>query len=147
MVLKELQVWFTTLFKKRKKVLAEIWLFLTNLPVTKKHKKQKKTLQKISFIVFWEFSKFYWIFISPQVKGGVIITYKDSMYEFHHQLLNEFRLRILRNLEISGNCLNFIEWWPSAQSPCQNESFVNTRRKLMKKKIKLFKLRAISYEK
>ena len=34
----------------------------------------------------------------------------------------------------------------SAQSPCQNESFVNTRRKLLKIEIKLFPLSAIPHE-
>ena len=40
-------------------------------------------------------------------------------------------LRILGNQEISGKCLDSIEWEHSAQSPCQNESFVNTSRKLL----------------
>ena len=40
------------------------------------------------------------------------------------------KLTILRKQEISRNCLNYIEWQPSAQSPRQNKYFANTRRKL-----------------
>ena len=35
---------------------------------------------------------FYQIFLSPQVKGWVIITYKHSIYELVHKLLNNLRL-------------------------------------------------------
>ena len=75
---------------------------------------------------------FYQIFLSPQVKQWAIITYKPGIYESPHKLPNDLRLRILENLEISGKCLNFIEYYPSAQSPCQNENFVNTSWKLLK---------------
>ena len=51
-----------------------------------------------------------------------------------HDLPNDLRLRILRNHEISGNCLNNAEWWSSAQAPCKNEGFVNTKRKVLKSK-------------
>ena len=75
---------------------------------------------------------FYQIFLSLQVKRGAIITYKHGIYELPHELPNDLRLRILGNKEMSGNCLSVIEWQPSAKFPCQNESFVNTRRKLLK---------------
>ena len=52
-----------------------------------------KDLPTISFIIFWDFSIFYQIFHSPQVKRWTIITYKHGIYE----LPNDLRLRILRN--------------------------------------------------
>ena len=42
------------------------------------------------------------------------------------------RIRILENLEIWGECLNPIEWQPSAQTSWQNENFVNTVKKILK---------------
>ena len=75
---------------------------------------------------------FHQIFVSSQVKWCVIITYKHGIYEFPYELPNDFRLRILENYEISGKCINFIELQPTVQSPCKNESFVNTNRKLLK---------------
>ena len=75
---------------------------------------------------------FYQLFLLPQVKRCAIITYKHGIYELPHELPNDLRLKVLENLEISRNCPNFIEWYPSAHSPRQNESFVNTRRKLLK---------------
>ena len=61
---------------------------------------------------------FYQIFLSPQVKRCAIITYKHGIYELPHEFPNDLRYRILENYEISGKCLNFIEWYPSAQSLC-----------------------------
>ena len=95
-------------------------------------------MQAISFIIFWDFSMFYQIFLLPQVKRCAIITYKHGIYELPHELPNDLRLRILGNYEISGNSLNFIEWWPKAQSLHQNESFVNTRRRLVKNRNQTF---------
>ena len=51
------------------------------------------SLTTISFITFWDFSMFYQIFISPQVKRWTIITYKHGIYE----LPNNLRLRKLEN--------------------------------------------------
>ena len=42
----------------------------------------------ISFIIFWDFSMFYQIFLSPQVKRWAIIIYKHGIY----QLPNDIRL-------------------------------------------------------
>ena len=53
---------------------------------------------------------FYQIFILPQVKRWEISTYKHGIYEFPHEMPKDLRLRILGNNEISGNCLNLIEW-------------------------------------
>ena len=61
-----------------------------------------------------------------------LLLINNGVCELPHELPNDLRLRILGNKEISGNCLNVIEWQPSAQFPRQNESFVNTRRKLLK---------------
>ena len=63
----------------------------------------------ISFIIFLDFLMFYQIILSQQVKRWAIITYKHGIYELPHELLNDLRLRILGNEEISGKCLNFIE--------------------------------------
>ena len=57
-----------------------------------------ETTATISFIIFWEFSMFYQIFLSPQVKRWVIITYKHGIYELPHELPNDIRL-----LKILGN--------------------------------------------
>ena len=51
----------------------------------------------ISFKIFWDFSMFYQIFLSPQVKRWAIITYKHVRYELPHQLSNDLRVRILGN--------------------------------------------------
>ena len=45
--------------------------------------------------MFWEFSMFYQIFLSPQVKRWAIITYKHGIYELPHELPDELRLRKL----------------------------------------------------
>ena len=42
----------------------------------------------ISFIIFWDFSMFYQIFLSPQVKRWAIITYKHGIYQLLHELPN-----------------------------------------------------------
>ena len=52
---------------------------------------------------------FYQIFLSPQVKQWAVITYKHGIYELPHEMLDDLRLRILRNKEISGKCLDPIE--------------------------------------
>ena len=62
------------------------------------------------FIIFWDFLMFYQIFFSPQVKRLAIITYKHGIYELPQELPNDLRLKILGNKEISGKCLNFLEW-------------------------------------
>ena len=48
---------------------------------------------------------FYQIFLSPQVKGSVIINNKHGIYE----LPNDLRLRILGNQERLGKSLNDVE--------------------------------------
>ena len=51
----------------------------------------------IIFIIFWDFSMFYQIFLSPQVKQCAIITNKYGIYELPYELRKELRLRILGN--------------------------------------------------
>ena len=75
---------------------------------------------------------FYENFLLPQVKRWAISNYKHGMHELPHEFPNNLRFRALGNSETSGKCLTFIEWLPSTQCLCQNESFVNTYRKLMK---------------
>ena len=74
---------------------------------------------------------FYRIFLSLQVKRCTIITYKHGIYDLPHEFPNDLKLRILGNWEVWGKCLNFIEWKPSAQSSCQNKSFLNTSKILL----------------
>ena len=40
---------------------------------------------------------FYQIFLSPQVKGSVIISNKHGIYELPHELQNDLALKILGN--------------------------------------------------
>ena len=40
---------------------------------------------------------FYQILLSPQVKRWAIITYEHDIYQLPHELLNDLRLRILKN--------------------------------------------------
>ena len=47
----------------------------------------------ISFIILWDFSMFYEIFLSPQVKQCAIITYTYGVYELPHELPDDLRLR------------------------------------------------------
>ena len=51
-------------------------------------------LSTVSFIIFCDFSMFYQIFHSPQVKRWAIITYKHGIYELPHELPNDLRFRI-----------------------------------------------------
>ena len=53
----------------------------------------KAVVATISFIIFWDFSMFYQIFLSRQGKRNAIITYKHGIYE----LPNDLCLRMLGN--------------------------------------------------
>ena len=48
-------------------------------------------------IIFWEFLIFYQMFLLPQVKRGVIVSNKNSIWELSHELLINLKLRILGN--------------------------------------------------
>ena len=45
--------------------------------------------------MFWDFSMFYQIFLSRQVKRWAIITYKHDIYKSPHELQNDLRFRVL----------------------------------------------------
>ena len=62
----------------------------------------------------------------------MIISYKHGIYELSHELLNHFRLRVLGNQKIPGKSQNFIQLQPRAQSFSENETLVNTSKKLKK---------------
>ena len=102
---------------------------------------------RIIFIIFWDLLTFYQISHSWQVKRCVIITYKHGIYEMLHELPMDLRLRILGYLEISGKCLNFIEWYTSVQSSCQFENFINPSKKTLKnRKLTFLVVRYFSWE-
>ena len=71
---KKFRVCLRMLFKKIQKILAKIWLFLTNLVINKSIK-SKRILQTVSLKIFWDFSMSYQIFFSPQVKWCTIILF------------------------------------------------------------------------
>ena len=56
---------------------------------------QKKTLQTIILIIFWECLMFYQSLLSLQVERYAIITYKHDIYELPHELPDDFWIRIL----------------------------------------------------
>ena len=58
---------------------------------------EKETLQTIIFIIFLDILMFYQIFLSPEAKRCAITTYEHGIYELHHELQNDLRLRILGN--------------------------------------------------
>ena len=62
---------------------------------------------------------FYQILLSPQVKRWAIITYKHGIYALPHELLNDV----------------------TAQSPCQNKSFLSTSRRFLKNRNQTFPTR------
>ena len=59
--------------------------------------------------IFLEFLILYQFFFSPQVKRGVIISNKHSIYELPQELPNHLRLGILGNYERSGKSQKIIE--------------------------------------
>ena len=70
-----------------------MWLFLAVETIIEDIKNQKRLLQAVMVITFWDFLMLFWVLLSPQVKGSVITT------ELSHQLLNDLGHRILgRNI-------------------------------------------------
>ena len=100
----------------------------------------------IIFIIIWDFSMFYQIFLSPQVEWCVIVTYKHGIYELPYELRNHLRLRILRNQEISGKFLIFIEWWPVLSLPAKMKILLILVKSSWEREIKPFPLCAMSRE-
>ena len=70
----------------------------------------KWQIATIVFIIFSDFLTFHQIFLSPQVKRCLIITYKHDIYELPHDLPSNLRLRILGNYEIWRKCLSSTKW-------------------------------------
>ena len=61
----------------------------------------------ISFIIFWDFSMFYQIFLWLQVKRWAIITYKHGINKLPHDLLNDLgSYEIRKNQEIVWTSYN-----------------------------------------
>ena len=60
-------------------------------------KKQKKALQIMILIIFWNFFIFFQFFILPQGKQCAIITYKINTCQLPHELPNQLNLRISGN--------------------------------------------------
>ena len=89
----------------------------------------------------------YQIFLSPQVKRWTIITYKHGIYELLHELPNDLRLRISEDYEISGNCLNFIEFHSLVPSlPAKMNVLLILVENSRKTEIGHFPLCAVSHE-
>ena len=68
----------------------------------------------------------------------VWLLVKTCIYELPHELPNDWRLRILRNQDISGKSQTFIELLPNAYSLSRNENFVSTSKNLLKNKNSAF---------
>ena len=60
-------------------------------------------------IIFSDVLMFYQIFFSSLVKGSMMISNKQDLYELYQELPIDLTLRILGNQVISGKSLNFIE--------------------------------------
>ena len=85
----------------------------------------KINLPTIIFVIFWDFSMFYQIFLSPQVKRCVIIIYKHGIYELSHEFPND-----LRNISKLSKLHRMIAQCPN---PRQNESFCQYWKKTLEK--------------
>ena len=57
--------------------------------VNKDIKSKRKSCRQSFFLMFYQ------IFLSPQVKGCAIITYKHGIYELPHELRKDLRLILL----------------------------------------------------
>ena len=51
----------------------------------------------ILVIIFWNFTIFQYRSNSPQVKGNLISSIANLVYELPHELPNDLKLRIFRN--------------------------------------------------
>ena len=83
---------------------------MINLPVNKNLKAKENFADNQFHNILTLFDVFFFeICFSPQVNLCPIITDKHGIYELPYELLNDLRLRILRNEKISGNCINHTE--------------------------------------
>ena len=64
-------------------------------------------LSTASLIIFWDFSMFYQIFLSPQVRRWAIISCKHGIYELPQQLVRE----LVDTMIISNNRPSLHFWW------------------------------------
>ena len=75
---------------------------------------------------------------SLQVKWYVKSSTEFFVYELPHELLNDFRLRILETLEIMEKKQKWVEAEPSTQSSFQKENFGTGGQKLHKSRFQSF---------
>ena len=68
-----------------------------------KCREQKENFQEILIIIFWNFTIFQYRSNSPQVKGTLISSIANLVYELPNELPNDFRLRILGNIRKISN--------------------------------------------
>ena len=83
---------------------------MTNLVVNKKNKKRKKDWSDNQIDDILRLFDVLPSIFSREVKRWAIVTYEHGIYELPDELPNNLRLRIFGKWEISGKCLNFIEW-------------------------------------
>ena len=72
-------------------------------------------------------------FFSLQLKQSVIGSNKHGMCELSHKLSSEFKLRILKNQEISEKSQNCLELYPRCIT-FPKPKFCKTSKKLLKKR-------------
>ena len=75
-------------------------------------------ISTISFIILSDFWVFCQIFLSPQVKRWVIVSYKHGIYELSHELTNNLRLRKLRNIRKWSKLHRMILYCPVSLPKC-----------------------------
>ena len=78
-------------FKRQSKFQPKYGYFL-ELEVLAKTQMQKKVLQTIMGIMFWDFLILYKIFFSPQVKWSMIISNKHNMCQLPYEFQDNLRL-------------------------------------------------------
>ena len=76
---------------------------ITKLKLNNFRPQMIEQLATTTFIILWDFLVLKQIFLSPQGKRCAIITYKNGIYEFRHNLMNNLRLAILGSF-ISTAC-------------------------------------------
>ena len=58
-------------------------------------------------MTIWDFSKFFQIFLLPQVKWCVVVGNNNGLHQLHQELPKELRISILGNQETSGKISRF----------------------------------------
>ena len=62
-----------------------------------KFREEKENFQAVLVIIFWNFAIFYYKSDSPQIKGNLVSSIANLVYELPHELLHNLGLRILGN--------------------------------------------------